>query len=412
MFKGIFIKNFFNLIINQGINILIALLATRILFSTLGEAQYGLVNLALSVVLLSSITVSYGYHLNGPKRIALFRDESAKKETLINEIIATRIIIAFGMAIILFCLTYFFGFFKSYAALLYYSLILLFSQALFPMFYFQGNDKIAWASLVNAFAKGAYLLLIVLFIKIPEDATYVNFLFGITALIVYIVTWIIIYKKEKIKWVWVSIHNIKKRFVENFQFFISSIAGHVSIHGGLIILSNFVNNSVLGEFALAQKIALLMRMVPVFFTQAILQKASILFKSDKAEFKRYVNLIFIIGLSITFAMGLIAVIFSKWIIFLLAGSQVLYSETILKILAFIPFMSMLNFNNMIKILVDEKKHLLTKATWLTAIVMLILATIGGYYYGGYGLSIALVITEIVSFIVHSVLLTKNKHERA
>ena len=412
MFKGIFIKNFFNLIINQGINILIALLATRILFSTLGEAQYGLVNLALSVVLLSSITVSYGYHLNGPKRIALFRDESAKKETLINEIIATRIIIAFGMAIILFCLTYFFGFFKSYAALLYYSLILLFSQALFPMFYFQGNDKIAWVSLVNAFAKGAYLLLIVLFIKTPEDATYVNFLFGITALIVYIVTWIIIYKKEKIKWVWVSIHNIKKRFVENFQFFISSIAGHVSIHGGLIILSNFVNNSVLGEFALAQKIALLMRMVPVFFTQAILQKASILFKSDKAEFKRYVNLIFIIGLSITFAMGLIAVIFSKWIIFLLAGSQVLYSETILKILAFIPFMSMLNFNNMIKILVDEKKHLLTKATWLTAIVMLILATIGGYYYGGYGLSIALVITEIVSFIVHSVLLTKNKHERA
>jgi PST family polysaccharide transporter len=412
LFKGIFIKNFFNLIINQGINILIALLATRILFSTLGEAQYGLVNLALSVVLLSSITVSYGYHLNGPKRIALFRDESAKKETLINEIIATRIIIAFGMAIILFCLTYFFGFFKSYAALLYYSLILLFSQALFPMFYFQGNDKIAWASLVNAFAKGAYLLLIVLFIKIPEDAAYVNFLFGITAFIVYIVSWIIIYKKEKIKWVWVSIHNIKKRFVENFQFFISSIAGHVSIHGGLIILSNFVNNSVLGEFALAQKIALLMRMVPVFFTQAILQKASILFKSDKAEFKRYVNLIFIIGLSITFAMGLIAVIFSKWIIFLLAGSQVLYSETILKILAFIPFMSMLNFNNMIKILVDEKKHLLTKATWLTAIVMLILATIGGYYYGGYGLSIALVITEIVSFIVHSVLLTKNKHERA
>jgi O-antigen/teichoic acid export membrane protein len=412
LFKGIFIKNFFNLIINQGINIFIALIATRVLFSTLGEAQYGLVNLALSVVLLSSITVSYGYHLNGPKRIALFRGDSTKKQTLINEIIVTRIIIATGMAIILFCLTYFFGFFKSYAALLYYSLILLFSQALFPMFYFQGNDKIAWASLVNAFAKGAYLLLIVLFIKTPEDATYVNFLFGLSALVVYIVFWIIIYKKEKIKWVWVSIHNIKKRLVENFQFFISSIAGHVSVHGGLIILAIFVNNNVLGKFALAQKIALLMRMVPVFFTQAILQKATIVFEKDKIEFNSYVNRIFIIGLSITFAMGLIAIILSKWVIFLLAGSYVIYSETILKILAFIPFLSMLNFNNMIKILVDEKKYLLTKATWVTAIVMLILASIGSYYYGGYGLSIALVLTEIVSFIVHSVLLIKNKHERA
>jgi len=404
LFKSIFIKNFFNLIINQCINIFIVLLATRVLFNRLGEAQYGLVNLALSVVLLLSITVSYGYHLNGPKRIAFFRNDSAKKQTLINEIIVTRIIIAIGMAIILFCLTYFFDFFKSYASLLYYSLILLFSQALFPMFYFQGNDKIGWFSLVNIFAKGSYLLLIVLFIKTPKDATYVNFIFGFTALMVYIVFWIIIYKKEKIKWVWVSIHNIKKRLIENFQFFISSIAGHVSIHGGLIILASFVNNTVLGEFALAQKIALLMRMMPVFFTQAVLQKATILFKKDKIEFNGYVNQIFIIGLSITFGMGLIAIILSKWIIFLFAGSYVTYSQTVLKILAFIPFLSMLNFNNMIKILVDEKKHLLTRATWITAIIMLISATIGSYYYGGYGLSIALVLTEIVSFVVYSKLL--------
>ena len=411
MFKSIFIKNFFNLIINQCINIFIVLLTTRVLFNRLGEAQYGLVNLALSVVLLLSITVSYGYHLNGPKRIALFRDDSVKKQTLINEIIVTRIIIAIGMAIILFCLSYFFGFFKSYASLLYYSLILLFSQALFPMFYVQGNDKIEWFSLVNIFAKGSYLILIVLFIKTPKDATYVNFIFGFTALMVYIVFWIIIYKKEKIKWVWVSIHNIKKRFIENFQFFTSSIAGHVSIHGGLIVLASFVNNTVLGEFALAQKIALLMRMIPVFFTQAVLQKATILFKKDKTEFNSYINQIFIVGLSITFVMGLSVIILSKWIIFLFAGSHVIYSQTILKILAFIPFLSMLNFNNMIKILVNEKKHLLSRASWVTAIIMLILAIIGSYYYGGYGLSIALVLTEIMSFIVYSKLLKKNKHER-
>ena len=412
MFKGVFIKNFFNLIINQSVNIFVALLATRVLFSTLGEAQYGLVNLALSVVLLSSVTVRYGYHLNGPKRIALFRDDLVKKQALINEIITTRTIIAVGMAIILFCMTYFFGFFKSYATLLYYSLVLLFGQALFPMFYFQGNDKISGVTLVNTFAKGAYLLLIILFIKTPKDGVYVNFLLGVTSIVVYFFFWISIYKKEKIKWVWSRVNNIKNRLIENFHFFISTIAGHVSIHGGLIILANFVNNTVLGEFALAEKVALLMRMVPVFFTQAILQKATIFFEKDKTQFNSYVNKIFIIGLSITFGMGLTAIILSKWIIFLLAGSHVIYSETILKILAFIPFLSMLNFKNMIKILVEEKKQLLTKATWITAIVMLILATIGSYYYGGYGLSVALVFTEILSFIVYSILLVKNKHERA
>ena len=67
---------------------------------------------------------------------------------------------------------------------------------------------------------------------------------------------------------------------------------------------------------------------------------------------------------------------------------------------------------MIKILVEEKKQLLTKATWITAIVMLILATIGSYYYGGYGLSVALVFTEILSFIVYSILLVKTGADAA
>ena len=407
MFKSIFFKNFFNLIFNQGINILVALLATRILFERLGEAQYGLINLALSVVLLSSISVSYGYHLNGPRRIALLKTDPEKKQILITEIIVTRIILAIGMAIFLFCLNYFFSFFKSYSTLLYYSLILLFSQALFPMFYYQGNDKIAWFSTINVFAKGSYLLSLLLFINTPKDATYVNFLLGFTALIVYIVSWILIYKKEQIKWIWVSVHNIKRRFIENFQFFISSIAGHLTIHGGLIILASFVNDIVLGKFALAQKTALLMRMVPVFFTQAILQEATILFKKSKSEFNIYINRIFVVGLLTTIVMGLTVIVFSKVIIYLLAGSYVIYSENVLKIMAFIPFLSMLNFNNMIKILVDENKHLLSKATWITAIVMLILAVIGSYYYGGYGLSIALVLTEVVSFIVYSRLLMKN-----
>jgi O-antigen/teichoic acid export membrane protein len=97
-------------------------------------------------------------------------------------------------------------------------------------------------------------------------------------------------------------------------------------------------------------------------------------------------------------------------VFLLAGNDVAYSVNVLKILAFIPFLSMLNFSNMIKILVDEKKHLLTKATWITAISMLVLASLGSYYYGGYGMSWALVFTEIVSFIVYSLILRKDRHE--
>ena len=68
--KKIFFKNFFNLIFNQGVNILVAIIATPILFQKLGESSFGLMNLSFSIFMLLSIIISYGYHLNGPKRIA------------------------------------------------------------------------------------------------------------------------------------------------------------------------------------------------------------------------------------------------------------------------------------------------------------------------------------------------------
>ena len=44
--KKIFLKNFFNLIVNQGVNILVAIIATPILFQKLGESSFGLMNLS------------------------------------------------------------------------------------------------------------------------------------------------------------------------------------------------------------------------------------------------------------------------------------------------------------------------------------------------------------------------------
>ena len=60
----IFIKNITNLSLNQGLNIVVTLLITPILFQRLGENQYGLVNLSFSIVILLAIIVSYGYNLN------------------------------------------------------------------------------------------------------------------------------------------------------------------------------------------------------------------------------------------------------------------------------------------------------------------------------------------------------------
>lgn len=404
--KNAFFKNFFNLSLNQGINILVAIIVTPILFQNLGESEYGLVNLAFSIVMILSIIVSYGYHLNGPKRISLLNTIEEKKE-LINEIISLRISLAFITTVLIYFLITFSNFFIGYENVIMFSLVILYSEALHPIFYLQGENNLSILAVTNAISKLIYVALIILLIKNPDDSFLVNLLFGGVLSIVYLVFWLSIFLKNNIRFAWPKADKIIYRIKENFDFFFSSIAGHISIHGGIIILSNFIDNIELGKFALAQKAGMLLRMIPVFITQAVLQNASVIHQNRKSYLNDYLNKFYLKGLLFTFVIGILVTVTSKWIIIFLSGEEILYSQEILSLLSFIPFLGMLNFKNIIKILVEEKKKILNKATWITVFFMISLSIIMSFYFGGKGLAIALLFSEFISFIIHSILLNNE-----
>ena len=101
-------------------------------------------------------------------------------------------------------------------------------------------------------------------------------------------------------------------------------------------------------------------------------------------------------------------IFSKWIIVIFSGQEVIYSTKILSLLSFIPFLAMLNFRNILLILVNEKKEILNKATWISLLFMVSLAITLTYYYKGFGLAVGLLISELINFLVHYYLLNNEK----
>jgi len=404
--KNIFIKNFINLSLNQGVNILIAIIVTPILFQNLGDSQFGLVNYAFSIFMLISIVVSYGYHLNGPKQISLLNKLEKEADT-IKDIVSLRIFIAIIISIVIIALIYLTDFFNDYELIILFSIPILFSEAIHPVFYLQGKNNLSVLAILNAFSKLFYLGLIILSIKNQNDAFKVNLLYGSVLSLVFLVYWGLFFYKNKLKFNFVDLDKIKFRLKENFQFFMSSVAGHISIHSGIIILKLFVNNSELGKFALANKIAFLLRMIPVFIVQSVLQNASIINQNNPLNLKKHLNYYFKRGLILTFVVGLFFTVFSKWIIIIFSGQEIIYSNQILSVLSFIPFLAMLNFKNILLILVNEKKEILNKATWISAFIMIPLAVTLSYYYKGFGLAIALLISEFSSFIVHTILLSRS-----
>jgi PST family polysaccharide transporter len=284
----------------------------------------------------------------------------------------------------------------------------LFSEAIHPVFYLQGKNNLSILALLNAISKIIYLGLIVLIITSPEDAYRVNLIYGLALSIVYLLYWILFFQRKKLKIDFSGLNQIKFRLNENFKFFMSSVAGHISIHSSLVIIKFFVNDSELGKFALANKVAFLLRMIPVFIIQSVLQNASVISKNDNSNLNKYLNYYYKRGLVLTFSIGVLCTLFSKWIVLLFSGEEIIYSNQILSLLSFIPFLAMLNFKNILIILINEKKDVLNKSTWYSLFVMIPLALLLSYYFKGFGLATALLLSEFISFIIHTILLSKTK----
>ena len=143
--------------------------------------------MAFSVVIILSIFVSYGYNLNGP--IKIVQSQEAKKENLIiSEILNLRL----ALSVLVFVISIPFFYLQSniiYQKILIFSYIILLAEALNPLFYLQGINKILPQSILNFFSKSMYVILIILFISDAEDAYLANFFYGISISFLFLIFW-------------------------------------------------------------------------------------------------------------------------------------------------------------------------------------------------------------------------------
>ena len=405
--KFIFFKNFFNLSLNQLINILFTIIITPILYQRIEADNFGLVNLYFSVAMIMAVIVGYGYNINAPKRIASFNN-IIDLQNLVNKIISIRLFLAF---IILFLCSgsFFLAHNISDFYIFIFSLIIVFSEAINPFFYFQGTDKLVGVVLSNFFVKTFYLILIILFVNSQNDAYLVNLLFGLTCVCIYVIFWVYIYIKNNLKWRLSNSKTLLTSLNENIYYTLSSVSGYLSISSSLIILSIFVNDTELGKFSVAQKVALLLRTIPVLITQSILQEATRKAKENKTNFYKFLKNTYKNSLIFTLLIGLLISLLSKWIIYILSGEFIIYSQSILVVLAFVPFFSMLNLKNMILIILNERKKILNKTSWYTVLFTFILGAFMSFYFGGFGMAIVLIFSELFNYLICNYYL--KKHEK-
>lgn len=404
------IQNFIFLVIIQASNILISLISMPLLIQSIGVDQFGLVNLALSVIILLNILVGFGYNLSGPREVAIQQGNKEQLSHLFSNIISSKILMAACASLLILIGVYVLDLFKEYQTILVFSCLLLFSEATLPLWFFQGMEKMKLISIANVFSKLLFLMGIVLFIHQPEQAKWVNFLLGGSGFAINSLLLLYVHYEMEIRF-------YKPRFVQVFQslkentlLFLSNLATHVSTNGGLIVLSFFSAAATLGMFSLAERITMVLRMLPSLIIQAIYPNASKLYQDNLPRFFNFLKKTYLIALLLGAGLSVFTFFTAGFIVEILAKEHLEEAILFLKILAFVPFLACLNIINVTMLLVTDQKDQLFKASWQICIYMLIASVGLTSQLGGIGLCIALLSTEVVIFLICTILIYKKNKD--
>ena len=138
---------------------------------------------------------------------------------------------------------------------------------------------------------------------------------------------------KKMKFTLISLKSYSNVIQNNFKYFTSSLSSFLIMNSSLIILSFNSNNDELGKFALSQKFALLIRLIPAFLIQSVLQLSS---KENirGLNFEKNLEIIYYSGLVITLIFSCFFSFFSENIIYLFSGERISESTKYLEILSF------------------------------------------------------------------------------
>jgi PST family polysaccharide transporter len=299
--------------------------------------------------------------------------------------------------------------FREYQWILLFSVLLLFSEATLPLWFFQGMEKMKLISIANVFSKLLYLMGIVLFIHSPDSAKWVNFIMGASGLGVNILLLLYIHYMLEIRFYKPKFVQLFASLKDNGLLFLSNIATHISVHGGLIILSFFSVAEVLGMFSLAERISMVLRMFPSMVIHSIYPNTSKLLKDDIRQFVLFLRKAYFGTMMAALIISLFTFALAPFIIELLAKTRLEESVTYLRILAFIPLLACLNIANVVMFLGRDQKELMFRSSWILLLYMLPACLSLTYFYGGIGLCYGLLSTELVVLLICTILnLLKNK----
>jgi len=390
--KKIVVQNFFSLVLLQGANYILPLLVLPYLVRVLGAEKFGLVMFAQSLAIFLTVFVDFGFNISGTREISLARENKIKT----GEIFLAIMIIKLGLLIIafniLFLIVNLFTRFSVDSEIYLLSFGVVIGQALFPVWFFQGIEKMKFVTIINILAKVIFTVLVFFLIKTELDYFKVPIFNSLGFIVSGLIGFLLSFKYFKYKLP--SSKLIKQLLTDSSSLFISNFATSLYTASNVFILGLFSGNVIAGVYSSMEKLILAVKNVYVPLYQALYPWVA---RQNDAEKKEIINKIMPPVFFVSTLITLVILLFSKSILTIIYDDSLITSyANVFRVLSFISIFSGLNMlYNMLYFPAIKRFKVRMNILVFGGLFNMIMNLIVVQFFNIYGMAIIVAITELL-----------------
>jgi PST family polysaccharide transporter len=336
-------ENFFSLSFLQGANYLLALITLPYLVRILGAEKFGLVMFAQAFIWHFVVFTDFGFNLTATRAISLARQDKNHLARIYSSVMLIKIGLTVLSLVIMTIIVFGFERFRPDWLLYYLTFGIVIGQVLFPLWFFQGIEKMKYQTAINLSAKLLFTLLIFIFITRPSDYIYVPLLNSLGYMTGGIIAVGTVLLRFKVRFHLPHVSTIKAQFREGWYVFISQISISLYTTTNTLILGLVTTNTVVGYYTSVEKIIQAIKFMPNPLYQAIYPHCAMLAETARQkaiEFIRKINrftLIFaLLGWIVIFAAA-------RPIVVVILGNEYLPAIPIFRIFTFLVIITPLSY---------------------------------------------------------------------
>lgn len=294
---------------------------------TIGGERYGTIAFAQTVISYFIIFINFGMDVSAVKDVSVHRNDKTRLNRVVSSVLLLKFCLFLLAFVVLLLGITFIPYLRSERLLYLFAFMSCFSEILFPVWFYQGIEKMKYLTLIRLTSILFYTTTVFLFVRNAGDYVNVALLQSLGSILSGAISFYVLFKIEKIRLLLPSMNDLRKCFVDSIPFFMSRVSVVANNGMAKIVSGIFFNMEVVGAFDLAQKISTSALVPMQMMNQAVFPHIA---KTKSISFvRKYLRIDVLLSLCAAVLLFLLA----PWGVKLFAGEQYPEAVALLRILA-------------------------------------------------------------------------------